>query len=103
MRASALALVSSTGHIHGKLGELTGFHVFEILFHAPLHSPEDADPLSLKPHEGAAPYPAYNNRIHRVAGEGLHGLTLTMRMVGVSVADGFELSARAVENHKRRS
>jgi len=102
MRASASALVSSTGHVDGKLGKFSGRHVFEVLFHTPFHCPEHTDPLGLKPHQGAAPYAAYHNRIHRIARKSLHGLALAMRMVGVAVADRFELSAGAVENDKRR-
>jgi len=103
MSASALfAMVSSTSHIDRELGKLAGFHVFEILLHTPFHCPKDAHPLSLKPHQGAAPYAAYDNSVHSVARKGFHGLALTMRMVGVAIADGFELSTGAVENHKRR-
>jgi hypothetical protein len=103
MLASALTLVSGTGHIGRKLRKLAGFHVFEVLLHAPFDRPEDADPLSLKPHQGATPYAAHHNGIHSVAGKRFHGLALTLRMVSVAVADGFKLSTGAVQNHERRS
>jgi hypothetical protein len=102
MLASALALVSGTGHVRGKFGELAGLYEFQILLDASFHSPEDAHPLSLKLHQGAAPDTAYNDSIHCIAGKGVHGLALTMVMVCIAIADGFELATRAVENHKRR-
>jgi hypothetical protein len=102
MLASALALVSGTGHVRGKFGELAGLYEFQILLDASFHSPEDAHPLSLKLHQGAAPDAAYNDSIHCIAGKGVHGLALTMVMVCIAIADGFELATRAVENHKRR-
>jgi hypothetical protein len=102
MLAASLPVVSGTGHIHGKLGELSGLDEFQILFDAPFHSPEDTDPLGLKAHQGTAPYPSYNHSIHRITGKGFHGLALTVSMVRVGVVDGLVFSTCAVKNHKRR-
>jgi hypothetical protein len=102
MLASALALMSGAGHIHGKLGELSGLDEFQILFDAPFNSPEDTDPLGLKAHQGAAPDPSYNDSIHRITGKGFHGLALTVSVVRVGIVDSLVFSTRAVKNHKRR-
>jgi hypothetical protein len=102
MLAASLPVVSGTGHIHGKLRKLAGPNEFKILLDAPFHSPEDSDPLSLKSHQGAAPYSSYNHSIHRTTGKGFHGLALTVSMVGIGIADGLAFPACAVKNHKRR-
>jgi len=62
------------------------------LLDASFHSPEDAHPLRLKFHQGATADAAYNNSIHCIAGKGIHGLALTMVMVGIAIADYLVLS-----------
>jgi hypothetical protein len=102
MMASALAVVSSTGHIHDELGKSAGLHEFEILIHASFHGPEDPDALSLETHQGAAADAAYDHGIYRVAGEGLHGLALAVAVVEIHVVDGLVGTAFTVYDHEIR-
>ena len=102
MLAASLPVVSGAGHIHGELRKLAGPNKFEVLLDAAFHGPEDTDPLRLKSHQGAAPYASDNHSVHRIAGQGLHGLALTVSMVRIGIVDGLVFSTFAVKNHKRR-
>lgn len=100
MLAAPLPLMPGASHVHGKLGKLARPDEFEVLLDAPFHRPEDTDALSLKSHQSAPSYPPYNYGIYRIAGEGFHGLALTVLVVNILVVQSFMHLGFAIYDHK---